>query len=259
MDFSQAEAEYGKLKAQLESGALTEQEFGAQLEGLMIEDDQGQWWTIGAETGQWYWHDGEQWVARDPPRPEPVPLPTPEATPTRMGEGWAILLMAVGWAIGGFIGGLFAGFLGSLIGYAIGGVSTGLVLRRTQAFIQWKQVLIVVIGWAIGAVVGGPFLGPTYDSPYLYAIGYAIGGAIAGAIGGVSTGLALRRTQASIQWKQILVMAIGWIIGGIIGGLLAGQFGGGGYYLWAIGWTIHGAIGGWTTSWQIGKARRRST
>jgi hypothetical protein len=62
---------------------------------------------------------------------------------------------------------------------------------------------------------------------------------IAGGIGGLITGLALRGTQASLPWKQVPVIAIGWslawaiylplvgvavnfLIGGAIGGLITG-------------------------------------
>lgn len=66
-DFSRVETEFERLKAQFESGALTEAEFKSQLEELMIEDEQGQWWIIGYESGLWYYHDGDQWVQSDPP------------------------------------------------------------------------------------------------------------------------------------------------------------------------------------------------
>ena len=66
-DFAQVETEFARLKAQFESGALTEPEFKSQLEELMIEDEQGRWWIIGYESGLWYYHDGDQWIQSDPP------------------------------------------------------------------------------------------------------------------------------------------------------------------------------------------------
>ena len=66
-DFSRVETEFERLKAKFESGALTEAEFKSQLEELMIEDEQGQWWIIGYESGLWYYHDGDQWIQSDPP------------------------------------------------------------------------------------------------------------------------------------------------------------------------------------------------
>ena len=73
MDFSQVEAEFQRLKGQFEAGAITEDEFKAQLEELMIEDEEGKWWIIGYETGQWYYHDGEKWVPGEPLRPPTRP------------------------------------------------------------------------------------------------------------------------------------------------------------------------------------------
>jgi serine/threonine-protein kinase len=67
MDFSQVAAEFQRLKAQFEAGALAEAEFKARLEELMLQDEQGRWWMIGYETGQWYVHDGERWVKAQPP------------------------------------------------------------------------------------------------------------------------------------------------------------------------------------------------
>jgi oligopeptide transport system substrate-binding protein len=68
MDFSKVEAEFQRLKRQFEAGALTEAEFKAQLQNLMIQDEQGRWWMIGYETGQWYYHDGTKWVRGEPPQ-----------------------------------------------------------------------------------------------------------------------------------------------------------------------------------------------
>ena len=68
MDFVQVESKYKELKGEYDAGAITEAEFKAQLEELMIEDEEGQWWIIGYETGQWYYHDGEKWVQSEPPR-----------------------------------------------------------------------------------------------------------------------------------------------------------------------------------------------
>jgi len=75
MDFSQVAAEFQRLKAQFEAGALSEAEFKARLEELMLQDEQGRWWMIGYETGQWYYHDGQQWVRSEPPVAEPRPAP----------------------------------------------------------------------------------------------------------------------------------------------------------------------------------------
>ncbi len=87
MNFTEVEAQYRSLKAQHAAGTLSEADFKAQLQDLMIDDDQGHWWIIGYETGQWYVHDGEQWAPGEPPRPAPVappPAPTPEVPPPQV-------------------------------------------------------------------------------------------------------------------------------------------------------------------------------
>jgi hypothetical protein len=67
MNFAQVESEYRRLKAQVAAGQISEDEFKAKLQELMIQDEQGHWWVIGFETGQWYVHDGVAWVPAQPP------------------------------------------------------------------------------------------------------------------------------------------------------------------------------------------------
>ena len=67
MNFAQVESEYRRLKAQVAAGQISEDEFKAKLQELMIQDEQGRWWVIGFETGQWYVHDGKTWVQGQPP------------------------------------------------------------------------------------------------------------------------------------------------------------------------------------------------
>ncbi len=75
MDFSQVAAEFRKLKAQYDAGALSEADFKARLQDLMIQDEQGRWWMIGSETGQWYVHDREKWVRGEPLTAEAAQAP----------------------------------------------------------------------------------------------------------------------------------------------------------------------------------------
>lgn len=67
MDFKQAEEKFKQLKAQYISGTLSETEFKSQLEALMFQDENGNWWMIGYETELWYQHDGTDWVQIDLP------------------------------------------------------------------------------------------------------------------------------------------------------------------------------------------------
>ena len=66
MDFKQAEERFKDLKSKFEAGSLSENDFKSQLEELMVQDEQGNWWMIGYETEQWYRYDGKVWVQTDP-------------------------------------------------------------------------------------------------------------------------------------------------------------------------------------------------
>ena len=65
--FKQVEAEVARLKDQLAAGRLSEEKFNEQLKNLMVEDDNGDWWMVGASTGGWYRFDGQGWVQSTPP------------------------------------------------------------------------------------------------------------------------------------------------------------------------------------------------
>lgn len=67
MDFTAVETQFKELKRQFEAGTLTEEDLKSQLQALMIQDEEGKWWMIGYESGQWHYHDGEKWVQSEPP------------------------------------------------------------------------------------------------------------------------------------------------------------------------------------------------
>jgi hypothetical protein len=82
MDFNQAEERFRGLKARFAAGDMSEAEFKAQLEELMVEDAGGTWWMLGYETERWYRYDGTSWVQEDPPgrsSPQPDSEPAPES------------------------------------------------------------------------------------------------------------------------------------------------------------------------------------
>jgi hypothetical protein len=279
MDFARVEAEFKRLKAQFERGALTEAEFKAQLEELMIEDEQGRWWILGYETGQWYVHDGEQWVQQEPPRAAPGPAaahpPPPGATELmpdaqprpaeavrsrpvlglKLGrDNVSVLLITAGWLVcfgGGamFIPGFPINWVPTAVVGGIGGLITGLVLRRTEPPSPWKQVPVVTIGWIIGMAIMGTLF---YANPWL------VSGAVGGFIGGLITALALKWAHPSLQWKHVALVTLGWGIGWAVGGAI-----GSGlqtiYYLRYVLWGgIGGAVSGWVTFWQLREARQNA-
>jgi hypothetical protein len=76
--FTQAAAEFQRLKEQFKTGSLSEVELKTQLQNLMVQDEQGYWWMIGYETGQWYRHvEATGWEQADPPGIVPQETPPP--------------------------------------------------------------------------------------------------------------------------------------------------------------------------------------
>jgi hypothetical protein len=289
MDFSSVEAEFERLKAQFEAGEVTEAEFKSQVQELMIEDEQGWWWVIGPETGQWYVHDGEEWVRKEPPRPAPVSPPShpeqqvgaepiagspPESTvaaPSRpkvglklSRDGVSVLLVTAGWFVSIAAFSLLLGRFGMAIGVGIGGLITGLVLRRTEPPTPWRQVPVVVFGWAIGgAVIWFLWSDPEGGIPLM------VPEAIGGLVGGLITALALKWTHPFISWKNVVIVTLGWGLGWLLGGAIGETIGESLYWEWyydgqyypvvyALSGAIAGATGSWVSLWQFRKARQSS-
>ena len=85
MNFAEVEREVAKLRQDLAAGRLTEEQFKARLRGMMVEDEAGNWWMVGYETGEWYRHHGTDWVRADPPgRVTPEPTPPPVSPPAHV-------------------------------------------------------------------------------------------------------------------------------------------------------------------------------
>jgi hypothetical protein len=94
--FRKAEDTYFMWRGRLEAGRITRPQFEAALKDLVVQDDQGRRWALGASDGKWYRYDGRVWVPRDPytlagplasqeaplpPGPAPLPpAPTAQAS-----------------------------------------------------------------------------------------------------------------------------------------------------------------------------------
>lgn len=113
--FRQAEEKFYQLKGQLSTGRITQEQFDAALKDLMIQDAQGRYWMLGADTGKWYLHDGQRWVEAQPPAgtpgaPQKIQTAPPETYSRSRKSNWlpwilggcTIALLAV-IAIGAFI------------------------------------------------------------------------------------------------------------------------------------------------------------
>jgi hypothetical protein len=67
MTFDQVQAAFDELKKRLQKGEISRQSFIEEIKKLRLKDDQGRFWTIGLQTGKWYYFDGKDWLQADPP------------------------------------------------------------------------------------------------------------------------------------------------------------------------------------------------
>ena len=65
--FKSVQNQYAMLKAQLDSGRMSREQFEGALRPLMFQDAQGHYWMIGVDSGRWHVYDGQKWVQSDPP------------------------------------------------------------------------------------------------------------------------------------------------------------------------------------------------
>lgn len=65
--FQRTEAAFYQLRFLYLSGQITTKEFESELKKLRVQDEEGKFWTIGAQSGKWYCFDGEKWLRADPP------------------------------------------------------------------------------------------------------------------------------------------------------------------------------------------------
>jgi hypothetical protein len=247
MDFKQAETKFKQLKAQFDSGTLTENAFKAKLEELMIRDERGDWWMIGYETERWYRNDGTNWVQADPPGS----IPQEQA---RMSNWAAMFWGTLGWAIAGALGGGIywgwddsLGLIGGGTAGLLGGLVTGIILYIGQIRSSWRSILWVTLGWALGGAIGW-----SVGEMLTEASGAAVGGAIGGLIG---WGITSRFAPGISNWKSALWITLAWALSAAIGWSIARQiqFNLDGAVGWPVGRAISGAMAGFVTVWQVKK------
>jgi len=295
MDFARVEAEYERLKAQFESGDLTEADFRAKLEELMIEDEQGRWWVIGSKTGQWYVHDGQEWVQQEPPTTTPKAAPVREQRHPKVADlppgspdtilvesglksapaarlqhvlrldlprdTASLLLIAAGWSVC-YLG--FSAIMDRVYPYwplavvvgGIGGLITGLVLRRTEPRSPWILVPVMTAGWAAAMAI-------VWWLPAIYTRHpWMLRGAIVGLVGGLITAAGLKWAHSSLGWKQAALVAIGWGVGLAVGGAVAWSLttlDGRSMVISEIRYVLWGGIGGAIGGWVMFRQLRGGT
>jgi pSer/pThr/pTyr-binding forkhead associated (FHA) protein len=65
--FQKSQEEFENLQIAYQSGKLIEENYQSALAELVVQDDEGDFWMLGVESGEWYWHDGDEWHLRLPP------------------------------------------------------------------------------------------------------------------------------------------------------------------------------------------------
>jgi hypothetical protein len=146
MNFAEIERMVAKLRQELAAGRLAEEQFKARLRELMVEDTEGNWWMVGYETGEWYRHDGTDWVRADPPghvAPRATPQPmTQSIAPAKPKRGW---LTRSAW---------FWGIILALVGILL--LLDNLGYLRFRGL--WPLFLVAAGLWILwSAFFGGPF------------------------------------------------------------------------------------------------------
>jgi len=77
MDFLEAGRRFQWLEQQRATGALSPEQYRAEVHKLRVTDAQGRTWMPQELTGQWHVYQNGQWVAAQPPRPAPTAPPPP--------------------------------------------------------------------------------------------------------------------------------------------------------------------------------------
>jgi len=292
MDFNQVETEYAQLKEQYQAGSITEQHFKSQLQDLMLQDEAGDWWVIGYETGQWYRHDGTDWVRADPPGHIEVGTPSPpdslpESTTskpvtqtTRSGfMKWnPVVLVSIGW---GVIWGIIwsipwlfglvdsidegVGLIVATLCAVLSGLVCGLVLKWNVLSIRWLHIIIIAAGWAIGWAIA------LIDDSYFYwrlvvwdepiGINELASLVIIGLISGSVIGVTLKWADPPTKWKQAFIIIGGWVLAFCLGFILQPKL-----YLpgeimsifvrFAVIGLVIGAVGSGIIFWQLGQIKK---
>ncbi|MGC9400412.1 MAG: hypothetical protein ACP5HM_14925 [Anaerolineae bacterium] len=77
MDFAEAERRFQWLEQQRAAGALSPDQYRAEVHKLRVTDAQGRVWMPQERTGQWYVYQNGQWLVAQPPRSAPSAPPPP--------------------------------------------------------------------------------------------------------------------------------------------------------------------------------------
>jgi ribosomal protein L40E len=65
--FQTVELSFSRLRKQFLRGEISREQFADSLRKLRLLDNEGRCWMLGAQTGQWYYYDGQHWIQSEPP------------------------------------------------------------------------------------------------------------------------------------------------------------------------------------------------
>ena len=65
-EFEACKRTFLELRQRYLQGEVEEAELLPQLQDLVVEDEFGNYWMLGVESGEWHRYDGQQWVRDDP-------------------------------------------------------------------------------------------------------------------------------------------------------------------------------------------------
>ncbi|MGB9906994.1 MAG: double zinc ribbon domain-containing protein [Candidatus Saccharicenans sp.] len=65
--FRAVELSFYQLSKQFRRGEISREQYAEALRKLRLLDNEGRCWMIGAQTGRWYYYDGQKWIQSEPP------------------------------------------------------------------------------------------------------------------------------------------------------------------------------------------------
>jgi hypothetical protein len=65
--FEDADRRFAELARQRDAGSISEEQFEAQRQQLMVRDADGNWWAKLGQSGEWYRREGGDWERANPP------------------------------------------------------------------------------------------------------------------------------------------------------------------------------------------------
>jgi len=99
--FVELESRFFSLQERYQTGEIDLVTYQDEMEKLVVQDHTGASWWLGGENGQWHWHDGQEWVPRDPPSADSAPeQPTPSPKPAKGKRkiSWPLLAIPIALA-----------------------------------------------------------------------------------------------------------------------------------------------------------------